>query len=242
MKTPRFTFSGYIDILKSLKDAGYIISSFRNVVACPSPCAIIRHDVDISLGKAVEIAKLEEEESVSATYFVMLSSAFYNIMDKENEAHLKTLIEKGHEIGLHFDISKYSDCDEARLEYSILREIDILSMIAGTNITSVSWHIPAKKFLGRDLKFLNDRHILNAYDPMFFNYFKYLSDSSMHWRDNPYDFIDAEKNPCIQVLMHPIWYSQNIELDAYNIIRNQLSRKSYEAELYLDTILPGRSA
>ena len=43
---------------------------------------ISRHDIDYSIEKAVELAALEAEENVKSTYFVLLSSEFYNLAAK----------------------------------------------------------------------------------------------------------------------------------------------------------------
>ena len=45
---------------------------------------ILRHDIDYSLDKAVALAELERELGVSSTYFVLLTSEFYNLLSKDN--------------------------------------------------------------------------------------------------------------------------------------------------------------
>ena len=62
---------------------------------------LLRHDVDLSLDAAVQLAELEHEEGAAATYFLMTESVFYNLASTEGEQVLERLRELGHRVGLH---------------------------------------------------------------------------------------------------------------------------------------------
>ena len=62
---------------------------------------LLRHDVDLSLAAAVQMAELEADRGVSATYFLMTRSVFYNLASAQGELALARLRELGHAVGLH---------------------------------------------------------------------------------------------------------------------------------------------
>ena len=44
----------------------------------------LRHDVDISLKKALEMAEVEATRKLHSTYYILLSSPYYNALSPEN--------------------------------------------------------------------------------------------------------------------------------------------------------------
>lgn len=76
-----FTYQGYAGMILSLQQNGYEISDYHNWQYVERP-AILRHDIDNSPEKALQLAKLEKKLSVRSTYFVLLTSDFYNVFSK----------------------------------------------------------------------------------------------------------------------------------------------------------------
>ena len=234
-----FTYDFYSALLEKLRSSGYRLTSFRHQEDRAPNQAIIRHDVDISPEKAVEMAELETRIGVSSTYFFMLSSDMYNIMSAENEEAMLEIHRMGHEIGLHFDHSKYlSIRDDKELEQSLMNEIRELSTILSYPVKSVSWHKPPKDAINRKYDFLDDCWIRNAYDPKFFSEHKYLSDSNMRWREDPMQFIDKDRFPKLQILTHPVWYWE-YEREKHEILNIELGKKAVSSIRYLEAISPG---
>ena len=62
---------------------------------------LLRHDVDLSLDAALRLAEVEAEAGVTATYFLMTESVFYNLASSEGATAIARLRELGHRIGLH---------------------------------------------------------------------------------------------------------------------------------------------
>lgn len=236
---PRFMYADYIFLLSKLRECGYSLVPFRSVGKVGGPKAIIRHDIDLSPGKAAYMAELERKANVSSTYFVMVSSSWYNLLDRNNEESIRRIMDLGHEVGLHFDASKYGVLDEHGLRDAVLREMDLLNRITSGEVTSVSWHIPNGDLLGKRLDFLERRGYANAYDPKFFRGYKYLSDSSMEWRENPDEFIDVKEYPNLQILTHPIWYTYYDGMDGDSIMRFTLEEREADDIAYLEGIYPG---
>ncbi|MFG6376998.1 MAG: hypothetical protein K1W19_01520 [Lachnospiraceae bacterium] len=199
-----FTFEWYGYLLKLLSEHDYHFANYHNWKQIKNP-VILRHDVDNDLSKALEMAEFESKREVKSTYFVLISSDFYNIFSMKNSRLIHQIQNYGHEIGLHFDEMKYpqavGNIDKIREE--IIKEADILSYITECPVKTVSMHRPSKAVLNIDLQ-LPD--IINSYGQVFFQEFKYLSDSRRHWREPVEDIISSEKFERIYILTHAFWY------------------------------------
>ena len=108
-----FTYDAYVDLINGLREHGYSIADYHNCDSVLHPC-ILRHDIDNSLEKAVKFAKLEKKMAIKATYFVLITSDFYNVFSDKSIKLLHQIIDCGHEIGLHFDETAY---DQTMLRY-----------------------------------------------------------------------------------------------------------------------------
>lgn len=202
-----FTYLAYEKLIKQLKKKNYKFCDYINYID-GNKVVILRHDVDTSLNKALEITKLENSLGVSAYYFVLLSTDFYNINSEKSLKILKEIRQLGGKIGLHFDEKKYNlKSKEDYIKY-VNYELDILSRVLEEKIDVVSMHRPSKDFLEMDLEIPN---VINSYQKKFFNDFKYVSDSRMNWRENVEEIIDSEKYSQLHILTHPFWYSEKIE-------------------------------
>mgnify|MGYP000111129946 CR=1 FL=1 len=202
-----FTYLAYENLIKKLKDKNYKFCDYVNYKE-KNKVVILRHDVDTSLNKALEMVKLENLLGVSAYYFVLLSTDFYNTSSEKSLKILKEIRKLGGKIGLHFDEKKYNlKSKEDYIKY-INYELDIFSKILKEKIDVVSMHRPSKNFLEMDLEIPN---VINSYQKKFFNDFKYVSDSRMNWRENVEEIVESEKYNQLHILTHPFWYSEKIE-------------------------------
>ena len=228
-----FTYNSYIELLNLIIDNGYSVSNYHTHTVIKNPC-IIRHDIDCDIEKAAKLAEIESQFSrteIHSTYFVLLKSNLYNIIEKSNIRNLKKIIGLGHEIGLHFDETQYYDDissvnSDKMIEY-IQNEINIMQNIIESPITSVSMHIPSKSTLESDLKIPG---IVNSYSRLFFSEFKYLSDSLHNWRENADEIISSGKFKKLHLLTHPIWYTEFQETMHNNIstLILKLNSKMYD--------------
>ena len=163
---------------------------------------ILRHDIDISLKSAFEVAKLEEKLGITSSFFVMLTNPLYNIFTKKNRNLLREIDKRGFEVGLHFDIQAYDG--SSNFENYVDKEIQILSEVIGTEVYSISLHNPIKGF-NLELKKYNNAH------SAIFSDLNYMSDSRMEFRKkDPYEFIKKASFMSVQVLLHPAhWIGKN---------------------------------
>lgn len=202
----KFTYDEYKDMLSHLKRNGYSFADYRNFNRY-NRAVILRHDVDTDLEKAVQLAEIESIGGVNSTYFILISSDFYNPFSKNSIECINNIIGLGHRIGLHFDEQKYFTSDEEWNEESMVEYIriekGILENMAGQRVDTVSMHRPSANTLKADLVI---PEMINSYGKQFFNDIKYISDSYHRWREDFWNVVDRCP-PKIQLLTHAFWYN-----------------------------------
>lgn len=186
---------------------------------------LLRHDIDFSLSDALDMARIEHSLGIKSTYFVMLDSPFYSILDSEGKAYIAQIQSLGHEIGIHFDPIN-SICMEDDLQVYI----DIFKRLLNINIQVISFHRPGE-VLNKNITFDFVKH---AYEMRYFNRKRYLSDSSGRIdRVLNYNFGDL-KECGMQLLIHPIWWNFN-DIESFSVrevFRRFLSvRNKYTQEM-----------
>lgn len=198
-----FTYTAYSSLLDSLRAHGYSFCDYHDYGGHPR-CVIMRHDIDNQIDRALSLAELEAAQGVKSTYFVLLSTDFYNVASEKNRALIKRIQSLGHEIGLHYDEVVYGsdESGESNVKH-IIKEAAILSEIIETPVTTASMHRPSRRTLEADLEIPG---IVNSYGKTFFKDFKYLSDSRRNWREPVLDIIDSEEFDKLHILTHAFWY------------------------------------
>jgi hypothetical protein len=175
-----FDLDHYGELLDAAKAGGYRFAFFDRE---PGPGdLLLRHDVDLSLDAALQLAGLEADAGARATYFLMTRSVFYNLASAESERALARLRELGHAVGLHA-VHPYLDLDE---------RFDRV----------VAWHNPEPDFMREPVD-----GAVNVMSEPFFEPDHYRSDSNQHWRSGcPHEQLAAGDFEWLQLLTHPeIW-------------------------------------
>lgn len=198
-----FTTDGYRQLLLAFQNFGYRPRSFQDVDPF-APDLIVRHDLDMSLKAALPIAEVEADLGVSATYFLLMRSEMYNPMSPTGKDVIDQLIRSGHQVGLHFDASLYSD-DPAIQEKAAVNECAVLEAVIGRPVTTISFHRPSSSVLRHKGAFAGRRH---AYEKAFFAEIGYCSDSRGAWHHgHPLDLPALARRQAIQLLTHPLWWT-----------------------------------
>ena len=175
-----FDLAHYCELLDAAESGGYRFATFD---AEPQPGEVIlRHDVDLSLEAALELARLERERGVRATYFLMTESVFYNLNSEQGREALRELRGLGHAGGLHADHPRASRDD--RFD------------------SVVAWHNPEPEYMSEPVS-----GFVNVMQPPWFTKGKYRSDSNQHWREGcPHEDLRTGAFDWLQLLTHPeIW-------------------------------------
>ncbi|MBQ3052751.1 MAG: hypothetical protein IJD55_03545 [Clostridia bacterium] len=218
-----FTFDSYKRLLQNILDKEYRISDFHNFKNDEKIC-ILRHDVDLSVDSALNIAELENQMGITSTYYVLLNTEFYNLQYTPTCDKIKKIINYNHKIGLHFDAKLYEGADNETLKKALKNEIDLLSNITNIKIESFSIHRPTISQIESNISIDG---IINTYSPKFFKEFKYISDSRMRWRESPEDIVNSNKYKQLQILTHPIWYGEK-QKNISEILKGFLENRAKE--------------
>lgn len=161
---------------------------------------LLRHDVDLSLDYACDMARAESDEGFKSSYFILPFNDFYNPLSPSGRRQIRMLHDLGHEVGLHWDSSLYPSEAEP-LERAFRRDVALLEDIVGAPVTSASQHVPIDTPMVNVEQFIENE----AYSETIRRRFTYVSDSSMRWREHtPLDLVARRIE--IQFLAHPIWW------------------------------------
>ncbi|WP_024954309.1 hypothetical protein [Sulfurospirillum arcachonense] len=199
-----FTESNYKKILE--KNINTTI--FYNEIHYNEIFILWRHDIDYSIHRAYTLALIEKKYSIKATYFLQLSSFFYNIFEEEIKELIIRILSLGHQIGLHFDPTQYNIQSKEDLEKYLNFEKKILENLFQVEIKVFSFHNPTKEILKYDdFKYSS---MINTYAKYFKENVEYCSDSNGYWRYKRLEDFLNEKHTKIQVLTHPSWWQKEI--------------------------------
>lgn len=165
---------------------------------------LIRHDVDASPERALEIARIEATMGVQATYTILLTGHFYSVLEPETRDVVREISSLGHHIGLHFDAAWHGIEDEAGLEDAIAWEAAILERAVGVPVRMFSFHNTTPFSMSCWAPRYAD--LWNAYSGVLQKEVTYVSDSNGCWRFHSWDDVLKEHPPRLQVLTHPEWW------------------------------------
>ena len=203
-----FSLSHYREILTQASTLGYKFPCQREVLSMEKEkrFLFIRHDIEISLTQALEMAELEHKMGIITTYLFLLSSPFYNPFDQESFDIITAIKEMGHEIGIHYDVSFYTSRGLDALD-GVRRDVACLESVFGVKIRSISQHRPASSPRYSAL----DKEYIEAYRTELVQDIKYVSDSSQSWRDRCLCYW-LDRSEQIHVLIHPfVWSADNLQ-------------------------------
>ena len=151
----------------------------------------LRHDVDLSLISAYNMALLENEVGVKSIYYIRFDCDYYNPSSVDNVRILKLMEKMGHQIGLHVDSSQIDGYNNL-IDY--LREYENQGVI---NIFNFTFHINSehtKEFRFGRYDGWENKSLVG----------KYISDSRGEFDQTKLDWI--KDNDDFTLLIHPEWW------------------------------------
>ena len=109
-----FTWNQYSDLLLMLSKGKFLVlplNEMRNTFDNSRVVVGFRHDIDWNPFKALEMAGIEKDFGIRATYFILPTSDYYGHMDKSGfvrnspmDSLCRELYDTGAEIGIHNDL------------------------------------------------------------------------------------------------------------------------------------------
>lgn len=194
-----FSHRAYCELLEYIKGLGHRIVPFCDIPRS-GRYVILRHDIDFSVTKAEEIAALDHQAGVQSTFFVLLTTPYYNPLDEENLQTLKRIIRMGHETGLHYDCSGFDALTFDEQYRRIQSLAACLESHLDIQVKVIAQHKPAAATIHPEFP-----GYVDPYSQAFFKDIAYISDSRMVFRvKDVYAFF--RENPRCQAVLHPIWW------------------------------------
>jgi hypothetical protein len=211
-----FTWDQYTELLKVLSDKKFIVLPINEMRRTYNKSAVIvglRHDIDNHPFKALEMANLEKQFRLKATYYVLPTAEYFGtIINSKLSLNLemgdlyRELYESGAEIGIHNDLISMMiehNCDPLSINLDVLNYFNYLGIpIYGTaahgsdlvkSLKPISNYMIFSDFATVDsvsykgCKYPLGQYSLGAYGFMYeayhVNYNKYFSDSGGRWAD-----------------------------------------------------------
>lgn len=231
-----FSFEDYREILRIVKGIG-LQASYKEALE-RDRFIIMRHDVEYSVERAYELAKVETSMDFVSTYFFQWTNNSYNILSRKNMDMVKDIHERGHQIGLHYALNGMTDMEQIKKQ--IVKEVRILSEMFGFAVDIFSIHRPSKDVLRENIKLPG---ILNAYQDDFFTFaenvteetpvaVKYMSDANHIWRYGYPDEKNILSHDKVQILTHPFAWTKK-GYDNFENYKTLITEKTTEV---LDSI------
>lgn len=187
-----FTRQKYKRLLSQLEDCKYEFISYADYCRgqLPKRFVIMRHDVDLRPKNSLEIAKIEKQEGLKATYY------FRSVPESWNEEIIKEISQMGFEIGYHYE--SLSACN-GNMEAAYNDFCENLKRLRGlSEVSTICMHgSPLARYDNRDLWNKYDyRDLAIIGEPYFttdFSKMLYLTDTGRRWdghRSNRRDKIE----------------------------------------------------
>jgi hypothetical protein len=225
-----FTEDSYRDIIADARSR-YLFEPFGTEAA--EPHVLWRHDVDISIHRALKLARIEADQGVRTTFLLSLRGPFYSLLEPASLAIAREIAGLGHWLGLHFHTDAYDGLSSEReLDEHLRFERRLLSELTGSPIDVLSFHNPGAT--GADV-FDADTlgGMINAYGASLRGRYAYVSDSNGYWRHERIpDVIASGEHERLHVLTHPEWWQETPMSPSERLERCLTGRADYAREWY----------
>lgn len=208
-----FSYKFYIELIKAFTVA-LPLRDFADVKENTERYFLLRHDVEFSIEKAYELARIEHDLlGVHSSYFFQIRNYSYNPFSFKNSRLITRIHNMGHKIGLHVNTSgmdkSHSICD------FIKKDIGLLQNSIELPVDRFSFHRPSFQLLSQKIKIDG---LINTYDEKFFQLYEhippetfdkyYFADSQHQWKyGNPLAHLNADMKK-VQLLVHPYSWSK----------------------------------
>jgi hypothetical protein len=211
-----FSLTHYGDIITEIRDRFRVVD-FRGGVAehvdGARRAVILRHDIDLSIEIALEMARLEDRVGVRSTYFVRLDARNYNALFLQSYEGLRRILDLGHDIGLHYSGGTSHLTGESPFVV-IDRQLRILRELLSFDVRVGAAHEPDRLKIETEQVLANTDLEIEAYQPRFVRDMKYISESGGRWRERcACKWLDRDVDLCI--LTHPFWWYEQTPLERY---------------------------
>lgn len=205
-----FSYAEYQLIIEQYQQQ-HEIMDFSDVTEHTARYCVIRHDVEFSVDRALNLAEFESKVlNISTSYLFQIRNNCYNLASDINVEKLKHIVDLGHTVGLHVHLGLMEKSDNP-INY-IQTEADLFEKLTGIKVDRFSFHRPDSSIL-KD--YIDVPNLINCYGKKFFHHYetphnnldvKYFTDSRHTWKHGyPLD----HRHSKIQILTHPYSWTES---------------------------------
>ncbi|MCX9084522.1 MAG: hypothetical protein OIN87_06995 [Candidatus Methanoperedens sp.] len=183
-----FTFNKYGKLCQTIANSGYSECTVKSYFSeSHNHVIILRHDVDRIPGRALEMARMENEYGLLSTYY------FRTIDEVFKPDIIRKIANLGHEIGYHYEVlDKMNGNHEAAIKL-FEKELEKLREIAPI-VTACMHGNPLKSWSNKDIwnyyDFTQYNIIGEPYISIDYNKVKYFTDTGRSWNNTKYSVKD----------------------------------------------------
>lgn len=178
-----FTLNKYILLLDAFKEAGYRFVTFcfycdHKSELSTSRYVILRHDVDLKVENSLNVARIEHEHGINASYY-------FRVVEQSNKPEIiKAIAAMGHEIGYHYEDMTICKGNAEKAITHFKKQLDYFRQFYP--VKTICMHgSPRSKYDSRDLWKHYDYHdfgiIGEPYFDVDFSQVFYLTDTGRRW-------------------------------------------------------------
>lgn len=178
-----YTYKAYAQLIDALLKAGYNFLTFEE--HCENPKShdkwcIMRHDVDRLPWNAVEMAKIERDKGVKASYFFRVAKEAYN------QQVIRDIVNLGHEAGYHYEDMDLTSGDVDAAYKSYLKNLAHFREFYP--VRTICMHgSPMSKFDNRSVwekyDYKKEGIIGEPYFDLDYSEVFYITDTGRHWNN-----------------------------------------------------------
>jgi hypothetical protein len=207
----QFSLKNYQRILSRAQEMEFVFQTFAGYLEDPrQKMILLRHDVDVSLEYALQLAEIEHELAINSTFFVRLHAHFYNLLEEANIRRLRKLAKMGFEVGLHQELYKFTDDRQAAVKL-LTREKILVETLLGKSLSGVASHLPRHNTISLTPEFLAEAGFKYRAGGEIFNKDAiFITDSNKRWK--PLSLEEAlERSDKILANIHPVWWVGQVQ-------------------------------
>lgn len=199
-----FSYDEYQTIMQCYQNQ-HVIMDFAQVTDTTKRYCVIRHDVEFSIDRALNLARFEARVlNLQTTYLFQIRNNCYNIASDVNLEKIHEIQSLGHKVGLHVHLGLMDKQDNPT--HFIQEEAKLFKWMTGIDVDRYSFHRPHGSIL-KD--YLTVPGLINCYGRKFFHHYdtphddlnvKYFTDSRHDWQHGyPLESLPDR----VQILTHP---------------------------------------
>jgi len=101
---------------------------------------VLRHDVESGIQRMLRIAEVENQLGIRGTFFVRIHAPQYSVTSFNGFAMVMSVVELGHELGLHEETLDFAAVSGEPPEMVLERDLGMLESLFGRNIKGAASH------------------------------------------------------------------------------------------------------